>query len=284
MSTSIAQRVYKASLCCAAVLTVLNASAQQRDSGAANISPFSNSPSRSAPAASDSPGPFGQDASAYSLTFSDEFENGFNSGVWNEAADENYSNAVTNFAVEDGSLKIWPARGRNGEFFNRIIDTNGKFYQRYGYFEMEAKLPIGKGTWPAFWLFNYINGQKPEIDIMEAYGGGSASGWSDDNYHPTGYAPVVWRDTDDRAGFALLFGLGDLSADYHKYAVKWEPGRQTFYFDGREVYSVNADINHPLYIKLDLLYGSAAGRPDASTPTGPGNSFDIRYVRAWQFR
>lgn len=264
MSASIAQRFYKASLCCAVLSTALTAHGQQ--------------------SSSNTPGPFGQDASGYTLTFSDEFENAFNHSLWNDAADSDYSNATLNYAVDGGSLKIWPQRGLNGEFFERIIDTNGKFSQTYGYFEMEAKLPVGKGTWPAFWLFNYINGQKPEIDILEAYGGGVEGGWSDANYHPTGYAPVVWYNTDARAGFALLTGLGDLSADYHRYAVKWEPGRETFYFDGKEVYRAEANLDQPLYIKLDLNYGSAAGQPDHTTPTEPSNAYDIKYVRAWQFK
>jgi hypothetical protein len=35
---------------------------------------------------------------------------------------------------------------------------------------------------------------------------------------------------------------------------------------------------------LDLWFGSASGQPDDSTPTGPGNAFEVRYVRSWQFK
>ena len=228
--------------------------------------------------------PYGQDASQYTLTFTEEFESGFDTQVWNDTIWYQTSNATKNYTVENGSLKIWPQRDASGNFFNRTVDTDGKYYQTYGYFEIEAKLPIGKGTWPAFWLFNHIGSRRPEIDVMEAYaGGGPNSGWSDANLHPTAYAPTVWLDQGRLAGTKTI-QTGDLSAGFHKYAVKWEPNKQTFYFDGKEVYSLNVTMGDPMYIMLDLWFGSASGQPDDSTPQGKTNSYEVKYVRAWQFK
>jgi hypothetical protein len=44
---------------------------------------------------------------------------------------------------------------------------------------------------------------------------------------------------------------------------------------------------HELYFLLDLWYGSESGNPsftndNTGTPRGPGNSFEIDYVRAWR--
>ena len=234
--------------------------------------------------------PYGQSSTAYTLTFSEEF-NSYNTNVWNDHIWYESSNATKNYTVEDGKLKIWPQRDAAGNFFNRTIDTDGKFYQTYGYFEMEAKLPYGKGTWPAFWLFNHEAGAhpyRPEIDILEAYaGGGPNSGWSDSSLRPTAFASTVWPNGIEggaAAGTKTFANLGDLSAGYHKYAVKWEPNKITFYFDGKEMYSVNSSMSHRMYIILDLWYGSASGTPDDSTPQGKGNSFEVNYVRAWQFK
>jgi len=234
------------------------------------------------------PAPYGQKASDYTLTFSDEFENGFDWSKWNDTTWDKPSNPTKNYAVENGSLKIWPQRDATGQFFPRVIDTDKKFYQTYGYFEIEAKLPRGKGTWPAFWLYNHDdeNGTfRPEIDIMEAYaGGGPESGWSDARLHPTAYAVTVWTgEPEVKAGEKMLENLGDLSARFHKYALKWEPHKQTFYFDGKEVYSLNVSMPNRMYVMLDLMYGSASGDPDHTTPTGKTNSFEIKYVRVWQF-
>ena len=190
--------------------------------------------------------------------------------------------------MENGALKIWPQRDASGNFFNRSIDTDGKFYQTYGYFEMEAKLPAGKGTWPAFWLFNHIGSRRPEMDIIEAYAGGNGWGYTDSSgiARPSVYAPTVWKgDVDGQLMGTKMFDTGtDLSSGFHKYAVKWEPTKQTYYFDGKQVLVVNATMPDPMYIILDLWYGSAAGYPDSTTPTGKANSYEVNYVRAWQFK
>lgn len=230
--------------------------------------------------------PFGQNASDYVLTFSEEFDE-FNRTVWNDHIWYETPNPTTNFTVESGVLKIWPQRDATGKFFNRTLDTDGKFEQRYGYFEMEARLPRGKGTWPAFWLFAHPGKRRPEIDIMEAYPGGVAPwGYRDDAgvSRPTAYGATVWLDEGLSAGNKQFDAGKDLSARFHKYAVKWEPQRQTFYFDGKEIFTVEASMTDHMYILLDLWFGSDSGEPDETTPEGKSNAYEINYVRAWQFK
>jgi len=220
----------------------------------------------------------------YTLAFDEEFSNGLDARVWNDHIWYEASNPTKNYTVENGALKIWPQRDASGKFFKRTIDTDGHYYQTYGYFEVEAKLPIGKGTWPAFWLFNHINARRPEIDIMEAYaGGGPNSGWSDAQLHPTAYGITIWKDASIQAGFKMVT-TPDLSAGFHKYAMKWEPSKQSFYFDGRLVYSVNVAMHDPMYLMLDLWFGSASGSADGTTPTGKSNAYEVNYVRTWKFK
>lgn len=230
-------------------------------------------------------GPFGQDPAGYTLTFLDNFDGELNRTVWNTQRHET-PNTVQNFATRNGILKIWPERGQNGSFFFRTLDTEGRFTQRYGYFEIEAKLPKGMGVWPAFWLHTEAGGVYREIDIMEAFPGGIPP-WSETGPDgvPTAvmYAPAVWTSHQDKVGFAKI-PTPDLSAGFHRYGAKWEPERITFYFDGKEVYAVNAAISEPMYMFVDLKYGSASGDPDETTPTGESNSLEVNYVKAWQFK
>ncbi|RJG00015.1 glycoside hydrolase family 16 protein [Noviherbaspirillum saxi] len=220
------------------------------------------------------------------LTFAEEF-NRFDSTLWNDHIWYEKPNPTKNYTAENGMLKIWPQRDASGKFFNRTIDTDGRFEQRYGYFEMEAKLPRGKGTWPAFWLFAHPDKRRPEIDVMEAYAGGEDPwGYTDADgvSRPTSYGATVWLDEDVEAGKYQHQAKKDLSAAFHKYAVRWEPDRQTFYFDGKKIHTVEARMTDKMYIMLDLWFGSSSGEPDASTPQGKGNSFEINYVRAWQLK
>ncbi len=230
------------------------------------------------------PAPYGQRARDYVITFAEEFDQGLSAQRWHDTIWYEDPNPTINYAVEDGALKIWPQRDADGRFFNRTITTDGHFSQTYGYFEMEAKLPKGKGVWPGFWLLNHEGAARPEIDIMEAYpGGGQSSGWSDSQLHPTTYAVTVWRDADMQAAFKKIAG-SDLSASFHHYAVQWDENKISFYFDGKSVLTTKLQLDSPMSIFLDLWFGSASGQPDASTPTGKSNAFEIRYVRAWRFR
>jgi beta-glucanase (GH16 family) len=230
--------------------------------------------------------PYGQDASQYTLTFADEFDTELSTAVWNDYIWYEAPNPTKNYAVEDGVLKIWPQRDASGNFFNRTLDTDGRFAQTYGYFEIEARLTRGKGTWPAFWLFNHIADRRPEIDILEAYPGGEGWGRMDSSgvHIPDTFAPTVWpagNQGENHAGTKMHQTGMDLSAGFHKYALKWEPNRQTFYFDGKEVLSVNVSMGDPMYLLLDLWFGSASGTPDDSTPQGKNNAFEVNYVRVW---
>ena len=268
----------------------VNAAAQATPASAPAASTTPAAATTTAASATAAAGPFGQDASQYTMTFDDEFDNGFNSNVWNDKIWYDTSNATKNYTVENGALKIWPQKDGSGNFFNRTLDTDGKYYQTYGYFEIEAKLPNGKGTWPAFWLLNHDQSGtvRPEIDILEAYsGGGAGSGWSDSSLHPTAFASTIWPtgiDNGASAGHYTLQNIGDLSAGFHKYGVKWEPNKITFYFDGQEFYSVNVSMSSRMYILLDLWFGSASGAADDTTPQGAANSYEVNYVRAWQFK
>jgi hypothetical protein len=86
--------------------------------------------------------------------------------------------AVNPFRVEKGSLVIEgkPANPEDVHGFNNqrytsgAITTKDSFSTTYGYFEIRAQMPAGKGLWPAFWLMPADKSPTPELDIMEMTG------------------------------------------------------------------------------------------------------------------
>lgn len=241
--------------------------------------------------------PVGRPSSAYPyLTFREEFDGTtYDTTKWNNHLWYLADNGKANIKVENSTLYMWPALpfASGTTDYNATLDTDGKFYQKYGYFECRAKLPIGRGCWPAFWLYNHdLTGLRPEIDIFEAYSGGNTSGndWADASLHPIRYAATVWgKDSMMHGSFnsATVFGYVDLSETWHVYGVHWERNQITFYFDGNAVgtlaYSEASNhLDMRMYILIDLWLGSISGQANTDeTPTGQTNSLMVDYIRAW---
>lgn len=241
-----------------------------------------------APAPSGDIGPYMQDASRYTLAFQDEFDGtSLDTSKWNDHIWYDPPSSTNDYGVSGGSLKIWPQPDASGRFNERILTTDGKYFQTYGYFEMEARLPVGAGVWPAFWLLNSDSPPgEPEIDVMEAYSGDKTGYWADGNQHPIRYGATYFQNGANQPGLQGTSApfTGDLSTAFHKYAVQWEPDKVSFYFDGQLIYSANVSMPRRMYILVDLQYGSASGAADSTTPIGPGNAFEINYIRAWSFK
>lgn len=152
-------------------------------------------------------------------------------------------------------------------FTSGLISSQPTFSQTYGYFEMRAELPRGKGLWPAFWLLPADLGWPPEIDIVESIG------------DPT----RIYMTTHTAAGVGVR-AEKIISEGYHVFAVSWDPKAVIWYVDGvesgREL--TPPDLNKPMYMLANLAVGGAwPGSPDATTVFPAHLSID--YIRAYKF-
>lgn len=251
------------------------------------------------------PRPYNVTDSYGALIFREEFDNAtldttkWTPNIWYET-----NNPTKNWDITNSSLRIWPQLDSTGKWFNRAFSTDGKWTATYGYYEARMKLCRGYGTWPAFWLFNHIGADRPEIDIMEAYAGGkvvnSASNWgtAGPECAPTNWAADVHNDASSSAGMRKMLenggiALHKLNETWHVYACHWDSTGCQFYMDGQPIGTkvATALMNRPMFILLDLWFGSAqsgltTGNPNDPAapyqpPSGSTNSFEIDYVRAW---
>lgn len=266
------------------------------------------------PSPSPSPGtvwPVGQNAADFNnISFQDEFNGStLDAAKWYDTIwYERGQSFPQNYAVQNSGLYIWPqvdpARSGNGNngFYNRAFATDGKFSQQYGYFEARIKMPIGKGLFPAFWLFNHQKNEgtiHTEIDIMECYTSSdvnSTPGWSTSDFHPIDYVATVFNNqvTREMAGSRRAVEHGyitrsDLSAAFHVYGCRWDTSGVRFFYDGIPlggVITVNSNfVDRPMYFLLDLWLNGQSGTPNASqTPQGISNSMVFDYVRAWPLK
>lgn len=157
-------------------------------------------------------------------------------------------------------------------YLSGALTTYNKFKTKYGYVEMRAKLPKGKGLWSAFWLLHqHDNNRRPEIDVMEYIGDQPNKVFN--TYH----------NWNQRLTPTYEVPGPDYSQDFHTYAVKWEPGKITWYVDGKERNShSNGNVAaEEMYLLVNLAVGGSwPGDPDGNTQF-PAR-FKIDYIRAYQ--
>jgi beta-glucanase (GH16 family) len=155
-----------------------------------------------------------------------------------------------------------------------VLTSRTRFFQRYGYFEMRARLPHGRGLWPAFWLLPKGGGWPPEIDVMEVLGHDPA----------TLYASVHWKAQGNES-ITNKAHTADLSAGFHIYGLSWHPDLLRWYVDGMEVArtSTPPGLDKPMYLLVNLAVGgkkSWPGAPDAGT-VFPARMI-VDYIRAYR--
>ncbi len=73
---------------------------------------------------------------------------------WGNNELQYYTDNISNASVADGKLTITARKENMGgkEYTSARLVTKGKGDWLYGRFEIKAKLPTGKGTWPAIWM------------------------------------------------------------------------------------------------------------------------------------
>ena len=244
------------------------------------------------------------DLTGYKLTFDDEF-NSFNTNVWKTNyrwADNNPSATINNeleyyaspddqgtsghalginpFSAQGGALTITAAKTDpsvqpylwNHPYTSGVITTEKSFSQEYGYFEMRAQMPVGKGLWPAFWMLASDGTYPPELDVVEQIM------QQPTQLALTSHSGVGGTVTSDHH-YATV---PDTTQGYHTYGVKWDANNITWYFDGQQVAqgTTPSDFNRPMYLIANLAVGGNwPGSPDGSTPF-PAH-MNIDYIRAY---
>ena len=223
------------------------------------------------------------------------FETSHNKQGWFNGERQYYSaDRPENLHLSKGILtidaraeKLDPARypdwGGQAYTSARIISTRA---WRYGFYEVKAKLPCARGTWPAIWLLPKGMTKWPddgEIDIMEQVG-------SEPNIIYTTLHSGAFNHVKGTQRGAHRVVPTSCNA-YHRYQLDWRPNSILIGVDDRAILRVDrkpADgkpewpFDRPFQMILNLAIGGswagAKGIDDAAMP----QRMDIDYVRVWQ--
>ncbi|MDF1612819.1 family 16 glycosylhydrolase [Stygiobacter electus] len=210
------------------------------------------------------------------------FETGTGTNGWGNNELQYYTNRTENAKIENGMLVITARQesyaGRN--FTSARMKTQGKKSFKYGKIEARMKLPVGKGSWPAFWMLGdnitFVGWPKcGEIDIMEHI-----------NSDPSVYGTIHYDDNGH------VSKGGNTSTDvtqFHVYSIEWDSNTIKWFVDGRQyyfVYIVNGvnsteEFHNPFFIILNLaIGGNWPGNPDGSMQFPI--SMYVDYVRVYE--
>lgn len=275
-----------------ATLTVNTASGQSNNDGQQDGNTIQNDPvdnSSTVPA-------------GYSLVFSDEF-NGYSldPSKWNSSyrwgpgwaingEKQYYVDRINNpdfghspFEFDGNAMTISAIRTPDHlaasahwqPYLSGALTTFNKFKMRYGYVEIRAQLPKGRGLWSAFWMLHqHDHDQRPEIDVLEYIGDQPNTVFN--TYH-------YYENWNLRSTPSYEAPGPDYSADFHTYGMKWEAGKITWYVDGVERNThINGNVAwEEMYLLVNLAVGGWwPGDPDGST-VFPAQ-YKIDYIRAYQ--
>ncbi|MDB4224946.1 family 16 glycosylhydrolase, partial [Granulosicoccus sp.] len=193
-----------------------------------------------------------------------------------------YSEYVMNYSVgSPDDLDYSPGYQESDvDYLSGIITSYGSFTMAHGYVEMRAKLPAGRGLWPAFWLLpqHYVK-DVPEIDVMEFLG----------QDIDTLYQTYHYFDIEDNwtqistPSFTVL--ADDWTQDFHTFGMAWSPTEIVWYVDGEESHRVTDSEyvipNQPMHLLANLAVGGSwPGSPDELTEFPA--VFEIDYMRAYK--
>ena len=155
----------------------------------------------------------------------------------------------------------------------------------YGLYQIRAKLPCARGTWPGIWMLPKTGGwpDDGEIDIMEQVG-------SQPNVvHATLHTALFVHSKGTQRGGD--YAVATSCDAFHTYELDWEPDSITIGVDGHGYMQVRNDqpggrgawpFDDPFHLILNLAVGgnwaAAKGIDDAAMP----QSMLVDWVRVYQ--
>lgn len=246
----------------------------------------------------------------YELVFADEFNSGTmpdpakwaydthrNALGWFNNEKQYYADArPENVRIENGNLIIEARRetlsgaeypDHSGqEYTSTRLYTKGKAAWTYGFYEVRAKLPCGRGTWPAIWMLpedpDVVWPDGGEIDIMEHVGYDPGVIHHSVHTKAFNFGKGTQRTTSNR--------LETACTQFHRYQLLWTPqglmfavdDAPKFLFEKKRSGQARWPFDEPMHLLLNIAiggdWGGRKGIDDAAFPA----RMEIDHVRVYQ--
>ncbi|QDK79193.1 glycoside hydrolase family 16 protein [Spirosoma sp. KCTC 42546] len=198
---------------------------------------------------------------------------------------------LENARIENGKLIIEARKeayeGKN--YTSARLLTRGKVEWKHGRIEALAKLPAGRGTWPAIWMLGSDIStvgwpRSGEIDIMEHVG------FDEGVVHGTIHTEAYNHAKKTEKGKAI--SIKNVSTAFHLYAIEWTPDQIDFFVDDQKYYTVQKSVlgsevaqwpfEQPFYLILNVAVGGNWGGQKGVDESIWPQRMEVDYVRVYQ--
>ncbi|MBD0401082.1 glycoside hydrolase family 16 protein [Flammeovirga sp. EKP202] len=245
----------------------------------------------------------------YQLVWSDEFEyEGLpdtekwsyevdgNKKKWGNQELQSYtSSRLENTVVKDGKLYITAIKegymdsvsNETFDYTSARLSSKGKGDWKYGKFVIRAKLPSGKGTWPAIWMLPSVSKfgdwpKKGSINIMEHVG--HEKDFVYGSAHTEAYNHA--KGTEKMVGIYL----SDAEEAFHDYKLEWSPEGYSIYVDNEKYFHFRNEqktykewpFDEHFYILMNLAVGGSWGAIEGIDENIWPQQLIVDYVRVYQ--
>jgi hypothetical protein len=194
-------------------------------------------------------------------------------GGWGNNELQNYTNNSNNTFLSGGYLIIEARKESSGSrnySSARIISKDKKTFT-YGRIDIRAKLPKGKGIWPALWMLgnNISEIGWPacgEIDIMELLGHEPQKVYGTIHWGPQGGSSI-------HIGGDFSLSSSTFADNFHVFSLKWEADQLIVlvdnvpYFTGKKAQVSGVyPFDKPFFFIMNVAVGGNwPGNPDETT-------------------
>jgi beta-glucanase (GH16 family) len=195
---------------------------------------------------------------------------------------------IKNVEVKDGILQIRALKESMGgkNFTSTRLVSRGKGDFLYGRFEVRAKVPVGRGTWPAVWM----------LPTDWAYGGWPASGEIDILEH-VGFDPNVVHISVHTQAYHHSIGtqktatrtLPEAQTAFQVYRVDWTPQDIKGFVNGTQIFQFKNEakgfavwpFDKKFHWLINLAVGGNWGGQQGIDETAFPATFEVDYVRVY---
>jgi beta-glucanase (GH16 family) len=183
---------------------------------------------------------------------------------WYQAPQDQVSGGALHLVAQREPTAGLDEQGAGKEYACRsgMVTTYPSLRFEYGYVQVTAQIPFGKGLWPAFWLAAANDKWPPEVDMLEHWGSEATGSVY---LHPL---------TGARQGGSV--SMPGLATGWHTFGLYWSKTTLAWYYDGVQVLSTSVGVP-----QQDMYF--IANLADDNTSAGScSGSLLIKSVEVWQ--